>query len=407
MAVFVYKAADRLGKTIDGVMEAPDPRAVIERLQREEYFPIKVLQQDEGRRFLPSRPSWGAGPIKGRDLLAFTQQLATLFEAGLPLDRALSILEELAPSPRLRSVVTDLQKSVRSGSSFADALAKHHPRPFSRLYINMVRAGEKGGVLEVTLKRLAEFQEASQEFRDALTSALIYPLLLTGVGGASVIFLLTFVIPRFAQIFSDLGQAIPLPTQILLTVSGFLQTYWWAFGLGLVLLFLGGRVWLGTEEGRLAWDRVLLKLPLLGEIIRKVEVARFARTLGTLLKSGVPVLSAMAVVREIIGNQLLARAVARLADGIQRGAGLAFPMGEAGGIFPPLAVHMVRVGEETGRLEEMLLKTAETFEAEVRVKVKRAIGLLEPAIILAMGLIVGFIVVAMLMAIFSINDIAL
>lgn len=407
MAVFVYKAADRLGKMIDGVMEAPDPRAVIERLQREEYFPIKVAQQEEGRRFWPSRPSWGAGPVKGRDLLAFTQQLATLFEAGLPLDRALSILEELAPSPRLRTVVTDLQKSVRSGSSFADALAKHHPRPFSRLYINMVRAGEKGGVLEVTLKRVAEFQEASQEFRDALTSALIYPLLLTGVGGASVIFLLTFVIPRFAQIFSDLGQAIPLPTQILLAVSGFLQLYWWAFGLGLVLLFLSGRVWLATGEGRFAWDRAVLKLPILGEIIRKVEVARFARTLGTLLKSGVPVLSAMAVVREIIGNQLLARSVARLADGVQRGAGLAFPMGEAGGIFPPLAVHMVRVGEETGRLEEMLLKTAETFEAEVRVRVKRAIGLLEPAIILAMGLIVGFIVVAMLMAIFSINEIAL
>ncbi|HLC43174.1 MAG TPA: type II secretion system F family protein [Methylomirabilota bacterium] len=402
MAVFVYKAADRIGKTIDGVMEAPDQRAVIERLQREEYFPIKVAPQSEGRRFWPSL-SVG---IRERDLLAFTQQLATLFEAGLPLDRSLGILEELAPSPKLRTVVNDLQRSVRSGSSLAEALAKHHPRPFSRLYINMVKAGEKGGVLELTLRRLAEFQEAAQEFRDAVTSALIYPILLTSVGGGAIVFLLLYVVPRFAQIFSDLGQAIPLPTQILLAISGFLNTYWWALALGAVLVALGGRVWLRTDEGRVAWDRTTLKLPLLGEIITKIEVARFSRTLGTLLKSGVPVLTAMAVVREIITNQLLARAVGRLADGVQRGAGLSFPMSESSGLFPPLAVHMVRVGEETGRLEEMLLKTAETFETEVKIKVKRAIGLFEPLIILTMGILVGLIVVALLMAIFSIQEIA-
>jgi len=402
MAVFVYKAADRIGKTIDGVMEAPDQRAVIERLQREEYFPIKVAPQSEGRRFWPS---FSIG-IRERDLLAFTQQLATLFEAGLPLDRSLGILEELAPSPKLRTVVNDLQRSVRSGSSLAEALAKHHPRPFSRLYINMVKAGEKGGVLELTLRRLAEFQEAAQEFRDAVTSALIYPILLTSVGGGAIVFLLLYVVPRFAQIFSDLGQAIPLPTQILLAISGFLNTYWWALALGAVLVALGGRVWLRTDEGRVAWDRTTLKLPLLGEIITKIEVARFSRTLGTLLKSGVPVLTAMAVVREIITNQLLARAVGRLADGVQRGAGLSFPMSESSGLFPPLAVHMVRVGEETGRLEEMLLKTAETFETEVKIKVKRAIGLFEPLIILTMGILVGLIVVALLMAIFSIQEIA-
>lgn len=402
MAVFVYKAADRLGKTIDGVMEASDQRAVIERLQREEYFPIKVSAQSEGRRFWPS---FSIG-VRERDLLAFTQQLATLFEAGLPLDRSLGILEELAPSPKLRTVVNDLQRGVRSGSSLADALAKHHPRPFSRLYINMVKAGEKGGVLEVTLRRLAEFQEAAQEFRDALTSALIYPILLTTVGGGAVVFLLLYVVPRFAQIFSDLGQAIPLPTQILLAVSGFLNSYWWALALGAAAVVLGGRVWLRTDEGRLAWDRAVVKLPLLGEIVKKIEVARFSRTLGTLLKSGVPVLTAMAVVREIITNQLLARAVGRLADGVQRGAGLSFPMSESGGLFPPLAVHMVRVGEETGRLEEMLLKTAEAFETEVKIKVKRAIGLFEPLIILTMGILVGLIVVALLMAIFSIQDIA-
>lgn len=403
MPVFVYKAADRRGKTIDGVMEAADQRAVVERLHREEYYPIRVAPQSESRGWVPSL---GRGRIRGRDLLAFTQQLATLFEAGLPLDRALAILESLATAPRLKAVAGDLLKSVQGGSSLADAMAKHHPRPFSRLYVNMVRAGEKGGVLEVALRRLADLLEANQEFREAILSALIYPALLTSVGGAAVVFLLTFVIPRFAQIFSDLGQAIPLPTQILLAVSGTVQAYWWALLLAAVILALSARIALETPQGRLAWDRTALRLPLIGEISLKLEVSRFARTLGTLLKSGVPVLSSLAVVREMIGNTILARAVERLSDGVKRGAGLAAPMGESG-LFPPLAVHMVRVGEETGRLEEMLLKVALTFETEVRTAVKRLVALLEPGIILAMGLVVGFIVVAMLMAIFSINEIPL
>ncbi len=384
-------------------MEAPDQRAVVDRLHREEYYPIEVAPQSERRGWVPT---FGRGRIRGRDLLAFTQQLATLFEAGLPLDRALAILEGLATTPRLKAVAGDLLRSVQSGSSFADALAKHHPRPFSRLYVNMVRAGEKGGVLEVALRRLADLLEANQEFRDAIVSALIYPAVLTSVGGGAVVFLLTFVIPRFAQIFADLGQAIPLSTQILLTVSTTIQEYWWALALAAVAAALGARIALGTAGGRVAWDRTVLRLPLVGEISLKLEVSRFARTLGTLLKSGVPVLSSLTVVKEMVGNTILAQAIERLGDGVKRGAGLATPMGESG-VFPPLALHMVRVGEETGRLEEMLLKVAEAFEVEVRTAVKRFIALLEPGIILVMGLVVGFIVVAMLMAIFSINEIPL
>ena len=405
MPVFVYKAADRRGKTVGGVMEAPDSRAVVERLHREEYYPILVAPQAEGRRMWAPFALPGTR-VRGRDLVAFTQQLATLVEAGLPLDRALEILAELVSSERLRGVIEDLLQSVRSGSSLGDALAKHHPHPFSRLYINMVRAGEKGGVLEVSLRRLAEFLEASQEFRDALISALMYPLLLTGVGGGAVVFLLTFVIPRFSQIFADLGQAIPLPTQILLTVSGTLQTYWWLLALVALVGLLVARVALGTPGGRMAWDRAKLRLPLIGELLQKLEMSRFARTLGTLLRSGVPVLQAMTVVREMLTNQLMARAVDHLTDGVKRGAGLSGPMKEAQA-FPPLAIHMVRVGEETGRLEEMLLKVADTFEAEVRTATKRLISLLEPAIILGMGCLVGFIVISMLLAIFSINEIPL
>ncbi len=403
MPVFVYRAADQRGKTIAGVMEAADSRAVVERLHREAYYPIEVAPQEASRglwRRLPARR------ISNRDLVAFTQQLATLVEAGLPLDRSLSILEELAPNPRQKDVVGDLLQSVRGGASFADALAKHHPRPFSRLYVNMVRAGEKGGVLEVTLRRLGDFLEAAQEFREALVSALIYPALLTAVGAGAVVFLLTFVIPRFAEIFRDLGQAVPLPTQILLTVSGAVRDFWWVLLLALVAAALGTRILLATAEGRLVWDRATLRLPLVGDVILKAEVARFCRTLGTLLRSGVPVLGALAVVKEMVANQLLAVAVERLGDGVKRGAGLSAPMRESG-LFPPLTLHMVRVGEETGRLEEMLLKVSDTLEADVRSAMKRLIGLLEPGIILTMGLLVGFIVVAMLMAIFSINEIPL
>ena len=403
MPVFVYRAADRRGQTIDGVMEAADARAVVERLQKDAYFPIRVAAQAERTRWFALGVSTRVGQ---RDLLAFTQQVATLVESGLPLDRALAIQEELAQSQRLKAIVTDLLNSVRGGSSLSEALAKHHPRPFSRLYINMVRAGEKGGVLEVTLRRLAEFLEARAAFADALVSALAYPAVILSVGIGAIMFLMTFVIPRFATIFADLGQAVPLPTQILLSISAGFQQYWWVLVLAILAAVLAWRVWTGTPEGRLAWDARLLRLPLVGRISTRVETARFARTLGTMLKSGVPVMGALAVVGDMMTNQAFGRALGRLADGVKRGGTIAAGM-QAEARFPVLAVHMVRVGEETGRLEDMLLKVADTFENDVRTELKRVLGLLEPAIILCMGMLVAFIVVAMLLAIFSINEIPL
>jgi type II secretion system protein F len=403
MPVYTYRAADRSGHTIDGVMDAPDARSVVERLHREAYFPIRVTPHGERKRWLEVG---GAARISGRDLLALTQQLATLVEAGLPLDRALVILDELAPNPRVRAIVTDLMHSVRGGTSLSEALAKHHPRPFSRLYINMVRAGEKGGVLEVSLRRLAEFLESRAAFRDALLSALAYPLVITGVGAAAIVFLLTFVIPRFATIFADLGQAIPLPTQILLAVSAAARDYWWVAGLVGLAAVLGWRVWTANPQGRLQWDQTVLRLPVAGRLMLQIETARFARTLGTMLKSGVPVLGAFAVVGDMMTNQAVAGAVRRLADDVKRGGTVAAAMREHAH-FPPLAIHMVRVGEETGRLEEMLLKVADAFETDVRTELKRLLGLLEPAVILGMGVLVAFIVVAMLLAIFSINEVPL
>ena len=407
MPFFAYKAADQRGQTIDGVMEATDARSVVERLQRDAYFPIQVTPQREHSGLAGlARAGLRRRNIRGRDLVAFTQQLATLLEAGLPIDRALGIQEGLTASPRLRTIIGDVLRSVRGGTSLGEALAKHHPRPFSRLYVNMVRAGERGGVLEQTLRRLAEFLEEAQEFRDTLVSALIYPTLLAAVGGAAVAFLMTFVIPRFADIFRDLGSTIPLPTQVLMVTSAWLRRYWWAVaGAGLAVA-LAIRVWVGRPAGRLQADRIILRVPLLGPIALQTEVARFSRITGTLLRSGVPMLAALGVVKDMMGNQVLARAVDSLSDGVRGGAGLSKPMVDAG-VFPSLAVHMVRVGEETGRLDEMLLKVGATFETDTRKNLKRLVALIEPGIILVMGLVVGFIVVAMLLAILSITDIPL
>jgi type II secretory pathway component PulF len=405
VTVFAYRAADRRGNTIDGVMEAPEARLVVERLQRDAYFPIRVIPQNARSSPFASL-SLGRRRVGSRELVAFTQQFATLLEAGLPLDRALAIQEELAPSARLRAITGDVLQSVRGGSSLADALAKHHPRPFSRLYTNMVRAGEKGGVLEATLKRLAELLEEAQELRDTLVSALIYPVLLAAVGTAAVVFLMTFVIPRFADIFKDLGGAIPAPTLILLGVSSWLQRFWWVLALVGIAMVLGTRWIVSTPAGRLKVDRILLQTPVVREVIVKTEVARFARILGTLLRSGVALLTALGVVREMMGNLLLARALDSLAEGVKRGAGLSKPMTETG-VFPAVAVHMVRVGEESGRLDEMLLKVGAAFESDSKKVVKRLVALVEPCIILGMGLVVGFIVVAMLLAIFSISEIRL
>ncbi|MBI2466663.1 MAG: type II secretion system F family protein [Candidatus Rokubacteria bacterium] len=406
MPVFSYRATDRTGRTIDGVMEAHDSGAVVERLHREAYFPLRVDPADAPGRLASLRMPLAARSVPAREVLALTQQLATLVEAGLPLDRTLTILADLSVSPRLRQIVQDVGQSVRAGSTLADALSRHQPRPFSRLYVNTVRAGEKGGVLEVALRRLAEHLEAARELRDALVSAMIYPALIATVGVGAIVFLMTFVLPRFAVIFSDLGQALPLPTRILLGVSEALTTYWWVIALAVLGALLAWQLVTRSERGRLAVDRWLLDLPLLGDLLRKVEVGRVARTLGTLLHAGVPLLPALGVAREVTANRVVALGLGTVQEGVKRGDGLARPMAESGA-FPAMAVHMVQVGEETGRMEEMLGRVAGAYEAEVRVALRRLLALLEPIIILALGLVVLGIVVSILLAILSINELPL
>jgi general secretion pathway protein F len=268
----------------------------------------------------------------------------------------------------------------------------------------MVKAGEVGGVLNVILARLTKYLQTSKETREYLVSVLIYPALLTLVSGASIVILLTFVIPRFAKIFEDMGGAIPLPTQILLSISQFVKDYWWAIAGGLLAIGFGIRSYTRQGEGKVQWDQLKLRLALVGQLVRQMEIARFARTLGTLIQSGVPILQALQIVRETASNEIIARAIGEVHTGVKQGGSVSKTL-QNQGIFPPLAIHMMTVGEETGKLDEMLMRVAETYEANLQTALKRFISLLEPMLILFMGLVIGFIVVSMLLAIFSINEI--
>jgi general secretion pathway protein F len=404
MATFFYKAVGKAGNLVDGVLEGADDRMVALKLQEMGLIPIQVGKGQAGRTFRVNW-RWGLHKVRSKEVMLFTQELSTLVNAGLPLDRSLVICKQLAGKPAVQSLIEDVLQGIKGGKSFADSLAAH-PEAFSRLYVNMVRAGEVGGSLPAVLDRLVEFEQSADELRSYLVSSLIYPVLLACVGVASIAILLNFVIPKFAQVFQEAGQSLPLPTQILLNVSNFSKSYWWVFLLaGGGISFLFSRL-LATERGRWWWDGFRLKLVLMGEVLRKVEVARISRTLGTLVHNSVPLIQSLNIVREISGNVRITKSLAEIAEGVKKGEGVAGPM-ERSGVFPPLAIHLIQVGEETGRLDTMLLELARVYDKEVRSAIKNLIALFEPLMIVVMGVIVGVIVVSMLLAITSINDVPL
>ena len=401
MPEYLYKATTVSGQTVEGSMEGKDEEMVVKNLHQLGYIPIRIATgqgKESGSRrfsFLPQR-------VGVKNLMIFTQELSTLVSAGLSIDRSLEILGDLTENVGLRETVKDVLKRVEGGSSLAEALGGH-PRIFSKLYVNMVKAGESGGFLETILSRLAQYLESSKEIKDQVVSVMIYPLILMIVSGASIAILVTFVIPRFATIFSDMGQAIPLPTQIILTFSQFVRGYWWA-GLGAIaMIYFGLKMYNQDPERRWKWDRFKLRWVVIGDLIKKIEVARFARTLGTLLQSGVSILPAFNLVKEISQNQAISRSISHVHDRLREGKGISKSLEETA-IFPSLAVHMIGVGEETGRLDEMLIKVAESYEENVRTAVRRFVSLLEPLILLIMGGVVGFIVLSILLAITSITE---
>ena len=406
MALFHYKAVTAEGKVVEGALEAADERAVLSRLEAQGQLPIKVLSGKEGG--LLGRDiqfPWQRKKVPHKDLLIFTQELSTLVEAGLTLDRSLSILGDLTENTYLREIVRELLKELESGRPLSEALSIY-PEVFPKVYVNMVKAGEVGGDLDQILLRLTEYFEDVQELRNYLISALIYPAILTFVAASSIVIMMLFVIPKFAVIFENAGAPIPLPMKILLGMSAVLTGYWWL----ILLVGVGAWVWimnrLRTEEARLKWDQRLLKLPLLGSVLQKIEISRFSRSMGTLLKSAVPLIQSINIVKEIIENKGIASAMEPIKSGVKRGEGLSNPIRESG-IFPSFALHLLEVGEETGRLDAMLLRIADTYDRELQVTLKRLVALFEPTIILVMGTIIGLMVVSMLYSIVSINDVPL
>jgi len=391
--IFSYRATTMEGTIVEGVIDAADEKAAIERLKNTGIIPLNVAapKEDIKKRFT-------LRSAKG-DLLTFTTELSALLSSGVPIDRSLNILSGISESKEMKSIIQSILKSIREGSSFSDALQRH-PEVFPKIYINMIRAGEAGGVLDVVLDKLNEFLESRKELKEHVFSAMIYPTILIVTGGISVIVLLTYVLPKFTVLFAELGGSLPLPTQILLTFSNNLKSYWWI----VLSLFITG--WfifkhsIKSDTGRYKWDS--FKLKLMGDVIRKLETARFCRTLGTLLKSGVPLLQALNNAKDVINNQVIASVIDDVSKGAKEGKGIATPLSSTN-VFPPLALSMIKVGEETGQLDTMLMKVASTYEKSLKEAIKRFISLLEPVMILTMGLIIGFIVVSMLMAIFSIT----
>ena len=394
MGIFSYKATTMEGAIVEGVIEAVDEKDVAQRLKNSGVIPLSIASPKEGlgKRF--------ARKSSRGDILTFTTELSSLLGAGLPLDRSLNILSDISESGEMKNIIKSVLKSIREGSSFSDALQKH-PRVFQKLYVNMIRAGEAGGVLDVVLDKLNEFLESSRELKDHVFSAMIYPVILLFTGGASIVVLLTWVLPKFSVIFSEMHTQLPASTRMIIGFSEAIASYWWI----LLACAAGGwvvfRNYVKTPAGRLQWDS--FKLKLMGDVIRKIETARFARTLGTLLRSGVPLLQALHNSKDIINNQVIASAIDTVSRGAKEGKGIAAPLATAN-VLPALALSMIKVGEETGQLDTMLLKVAVTYEKSLRIAIKRFVSLMEPALILGMGLVIGFIVLSMLMAIFSITN---
>ena len=406
MALFSYKAVTPDGETQDGEMEGLSQAAIVERLQGMGLIPIRVEesatsgadQANRGGLFAKNR-------ISQDDVAVFTQEIATLLKAGLPLDRCLEILISLSASEPVRQLMTQLREDVRGGASLSTAMDARKG-VFTRFYLNMIRAGEAGGALDVVLQRLTEFMERSKELRDTVKSALIYPAILVSVSVLSVASLLVWVVPQFSQMFEESGKALPLPTQVVIAAGDAVRNYWWA----MVLVVVGVFSWFSRQmqvpASRLRWDKRLLDLPLVGDLIGKLEVARFSRTLGTLIGNGVTLLTALSIVKETLSNTVMSQGLTEVAAQLKEGKGLGKPLLETG-LFPKLAVHLVMVGEETGKLQEMLIRVADIYDREVQTSVKRLLALMEPVLILGLGLVIGGIIMSILVAILSVNDLAM
>ena len=406
MVLYRYQAVAESGELLTGEMDAMTQKAVVERLHHLGYVPIRADIVASGTLFrLPVALSRGGGRKSGRGLAFLTQQLGMMLQAGLSIDRALEISQSIVPGKTERDCLRAVLERVRGGSTFADALVAQNGF-FPSFYIGMVRAAEAGGSLDTTLRQLAELLERSRAAREHVKSALAYPLVVLATGCASIAILFGFVIPRFEPLFDGAGATLPTMTRLVLATSDIVRTDWWVLAAAMLALVLAARYVLRSPAGRRHWHRTLLRLPGIGDLVTKIELARFSRTLGTLLRNGVSPLAALAITQETISNSMLRAALGTVMESAKEGKGIADPL-EKTGVVPALAVQLTRVGEETARLDEMLLKIGDIYDEDTQRSIQRLLTLLVPGVTIALGIVVAIVMGSIVTAILSVYDLAM
>jgi general secretion pathway protein F len=405
MPVYEYTALNKSGKSINGIIDADSPVAARQKLRGSGIFPVDVKETSSKPKDL--RPgavsvSTFLNRIKPAEISIATRQLSILLGAGVPLVASLDALLSQITNPLIKKIMAEVKESVNEGNSLAHALSKH-PRAFSNVYVNMVHAGEASGSLDVVLDRLADLGEHQQALMGRLKAALTYPIFMSIIGTLVLFFLMTFVVPNITQIFTEMHAALPVPTVVLINVSNFLKSFWWLILVGIACGIVVIKQLIKTPKGRYFWDEAKLRIPIIGPINRKIALGRFGRTLGSLLQAGVPLISALQIVRNIVNNVIIADVIDTAVEEIQAGKGLASPLAQSRW-FPSIVVQMIFVGEQSGELETMLGKVADTYERDVESQIMAMTSMLEPVMILLMGLIILFIVISILLPIFEMNQ---
>ena len=404
MPSFRYKAIAADGRLLQGVMEAPSRAVAVSRLQNAGQLPISTEEVKGGHTILSRllEKSRTRNTISKSDILFLTRELATMLQAGMPLDAAFKMLENTSSNHSMKNLVGAINEKIRNGASLSEALAAQGGY-FDRLYLSMIRAGEAGGSLQIIIERIADYQENMWELRNSVITALIYPAILLLITILSLFVLLTFVVPQFIPLFEDMGKAVPMITQVVFAIAGLFKSYGWILIIIIVLALWLFKKLLEDEDRLLRFHEWLLALPILGNLLTQMEVARFARTLGTLLANGVPLMQAVVLARDVMGNRVMAGLMDMVGRSLEQGDRLARPIRESG-YFPPLAVQLIEVGEESGQLDSMLTKIADIYDKEVQSSIKRMLTLLEPTIIIFLGGIIATIILSILLALLGLND---
>ena len=404
MAIYHYRATDASGSIVQGSLEAREESQVVLHLQQGGLIPLRINQENQASRGQGKSPLLGRRRVAAKDVVLFTQELAALLKAGLPLDRSLQALEQVTNRPAMKTVLAQVLRDLREGKTLADALGQH--QAFSPLYVSLVQAGETGGFLEEALDRLGDYLKTVSEFRSYLLSALIYPMILAGVGSLSLILMLLYVVPRFEIFFKEMGQTLFWSTRLLIGLSQAFRSYWWLGGVLLAVVVWLLRRLAQSSEGQFLLDRFKMQAPFLGDLTRRVAAAFFAKTLGTLLINGVPMVSSLRVVIASVNNRYLAKSLTGVLGNVEKGQQLSGLLKKVQ-LFPELFMQMVAIGEETGHLADMLLSAATSLENDARSAVRRLLALLEPVLILVTSLVVAFIIISLLLPILNLYEINL